>query len=94
MAGRENKPFPIVIRELEVLEAFDVTPGMRRVVLTGDQLGAFRNNGYDIFPFRTENADDHVKLVILDGTDIAPPGQDDGHLDWSRPALEHARDYT
>jgi NADPH-dependent ferric siderophore reductase len=94
MAGRENKPFPIVIRELEVLEAFDVTPGMRRVVLTGDQLGAFRNNGYDVFPFRTENADDHVKLVILDGTDIAPPGQDDGHLDWSRAALEHARDYT
>ncbi|MGI5327709.1 SIP domain-containing protein [Actinomadura nitritigenes] len=94
MAGRENRPYPIVIRDLEVLEAFDVTPGMRRVVLTGDQLGAFRNNGYGIFPFRTENADDHVKVVILDGTDVPPPEQDDGHLDWSREALDHARDYT
>ncbi|QFG20202.1 siderophore-interacting protein [Actinomadura sp. WMMB 499] len=94
MAGREHKPYPIVIRRLEVLEAFDVTPGMRRIVLTGDELGAFRNNGHDIFPFRTENADDHVKLVVLDGTDIAPPAQDDGHLDWSREALARARDYT
>ena len=67
MAGRENKPYPIYVRELEVLEAFDVTPLMRRVVLTGDQLGAFHANGHAVEPFRTENADDHVKLVILDG---------------------------
>ncbi|MFG3257917.1 SIP domain-containing protein [Streptomyces sp. NPDC048172] len=95
MAGRENKSFPIVLRELEVAEAFDVTPLMRRVVLTGDQLGAFRNNGYEIEPFRTENADDHVKLVLLDGApDVPVPAQNDGHLDWHPEALGRARDYT
>lgn len=96
MAGRQHKRFPIVIRELEVLEAYDVTPGMRRVVLTGEQLGAFRNNGFDIPPFRTENADDHVKLVVLDPEDptVLPPKQDDGHLDWTPQAIARARDYT
>ncbi|WP_019631204.1 siderophore-interacting protein [Actinomadura atramentaria] len=92
--GREHRPFPIVLRDLEVLEAYDVTPGMRRVVLTGDQLGAFRSNGHDIFPFRTENADDHVKLVFLDGTDVPAPVQEDGTLDWTREALMRSRDYT
>ncbi|WP_018656151.1 siderophore-interacting protein [Actinomadura flavalba] len=96
MAGRNHKPYPIVIRELEVTEAYDVTPRMRRIVLTGDQLGAFRNNGYDIAPFLTENADDHVKLVLLDPDDpsVEPPVQDDGHLDWTRAALARSRDYT
>ncbi|OEV04146.1 siderophore-interacting protein [Streptomyces oceani] len=107
MAGPEHQPYPIYVRELEVLAAFDVTPMMRRVVLTGDQLGAFRHNGYAVEPFRTENADDHVKLVILDAPDsvsaasspsdapaLTPPAQADGHLDWTREALGRARDYT
>ncbi|MBA0050951.1 siderophore-interacting protein [Streptomyces sp. AJS327] len=101
MAGREHRAFPIYIRELEVLEVFDVTPLTRRVVLTGEQLGAFRNNGYAIEPFRTENADDHVKIVITDGPGVpegtppvAPPVQDDGHLDWTREAIGRSRDYT
>ena len=95
MAGRENKSFPIVIREVEVAEVFDVTPLMRRVVLTGEQFGAFRNNGYAVEPFRTENADDHVKLVLLDGAPGVPvPAQNDGRLDWHPEALGRARDYT
>lgn len=95
MATREHKPYPIVVRELEVADVFDVTPLMRRVVLTGEQLGAFRSNGYDIGPFRTENADDHVKIVILDDApQVEPPTQDDGHLDWTPEAIGRARDYT
>ncbi|MET7640092.1 siderophore-interacting protein [Streptomyces sp. NPDC005438] len=96
MAGRQHSAWPIYVRELEVREAFDVTPLMRRVVLTGDQLGAFEANGHQVEPFRTENADDHVKLVILDPADpdIAPPAQDDGHLDWTPESLGRARDYT
>ncbi|OEV09485.1 siderophore-interacting protein [Streptomyces nanshensis] len=95
MGARRHKAYPIHVRELEVQEVFDVTPLMRRVVLTGEQLGAFRSNGHDVAPFRTENADDHVKIVVLDGDpSVAPPVQDDGHLDWTREALGRARDYT
>ncbi|RII17113.1 NADPH-dependent ferric-chelate reductase [Streptomyces sp. YIM 130001] len=96
MAGRRHQPFPICIRELEVLEVFNVTPLMRRVVLTGEQLGAFRNNGIDVGPFHTDNADDHVKLVIP-GDDPDFPGmpqQVDGTLDWPAGGLAYARDYT
>lgn len=96
MSGREHKPYPIVIRDLEVLDAYDVTPLMRRVVLTGDQLGAFRNNGYQIGPFVTENADDHVKVVVLgpDAPTVVAPAQNDGFLDWLPETIGRARDYT
>lgn len=64
MASRRNKSYPIVIRDLEVIEAFNVTPLMRRIVVTGEQLAPFVNNGIQVGPFLTENADDHVKVVV------------------------------
>lgn len=95
MASRRNKSYPIVIRDLEVLETYDVTPRMRRIVVGGEQLGSFVNDGHEVGPFLTENADDHVKIVIgRPGVDFPVPGQEDGHLDWSREALDRARDYT
>ncbi|SDT27004.1 siderophore-interacting protein [Microlunatus soli] len=93
MPGRTQKSFPIFIRELEVLESFRLTPAMQRVVLGGDQLGAFENNGFAITPFHTDNADDHVKLIIP-GAPVPTPVQQDGHLDWSAEALDRSRDYT
>ena len=94
--ARAHQPFPIYVRELEVVDAFDVTPRMRRVVLTGDQLRGFTSDtGYPVGPFRTENADDHVKVVVLDDAGrVSPPGQADGVLDWTPEALERSRDYT
>lgn len=95
MASRRNKSYPIVIRDLEVIEAFNVTPLMRRIVVSGEQLAPFVNNGIQVGPFLTENADDHVKVVVGNpGVDFPVPGQEDGHLDWSREALDRARDYT
>lgn len=95
MAGRSHQPFPIYLRELEVRETFRVTPSMHRIVLGGEQLGAFESNGYAVGPFRTPNADDHVKLVIPDPTGATPtPVQVDGTLDWPAGSLARARDYT
>lgn len=97
MPARElHKSYPIVIRDLEVRGAYDVTPLMRRLVLTGDQLGAFQRDGYQVESFRTENADDHVKLVLLDPDDpsIAAPVQHDGQVEWTPGSLGRGRDYT
>lgn len=89
--------FPIVLRELQVLRAYELTPGMRRVVLGGDELGAFRRYGYDLTPFRTEAPDDHVKLFFPAPGESEPvlPEQDDGHLDWPHEGPRPlSREYT
>ena len=96
MPRQQHKAYPIVVRDLEVKEAYDVTPLMRRVVLTGPQLGEFRNGDIEIGPFLSENADDHVKILVPDPDrpDTEPPVQLEDTLDWTRQALLQARDYT
>ncbi|HEY9312695.1 siderophore-interacting protein [Williamsia sp.] len=87
---------PVVLRHLHVVRVVDITPHMRRVTLGGEQLGAFRAEGFDLTPFVTHNPDDFVKLFFPDPeTDVLTlPEQDDGHLDWPRrPAPTH-RSYT
>ncbi|WP_231955185.1 siderophore-interacting protein [Occultella aeris] len=66
---------PISLREVHVVRAADLTPGMRRVTLGGPELGAFTSaNGLDQPAFRTDGFDDEIRLVF------AHPGQ-------SRPLL-------
>lgn len=84
-----HKPHPNPVRELEVREAFNVTPLTRRVVLTGDQLGAFRDNGYDVEPFHTGSADDHITLVSLGTESPETPGAPE-----ARETPGRSRDYT
>ncbi|WP_159499335.1 siderophore-interacting protein [Microbacterium sp. 18062] len=56
---------PVVLRQLEVLRIHDVTPGMRRVTLTGDQLGAFTSStGFPMREFRSPAFDDDVRLFF------------------------------
>ncbi|MCM2387955.1 SIP domain-containing protein [Streptomyces albipurpureus] len=87
--------FPIVLRELTVLRVTDVTPGMRRVTLGGEQLHAFQKNGLELPQLRTEGFDDHVKFFFADG-DNEPvlPGQNISSLDWPAEARPIAKDYT
>lgn len=40
---RPTMAYPVTLRELEVCRVADVTPGMRRVTLTGTQLETFTN---------------------------------------------------
>ena len=89
--------YPIVLRRLEVLDVVEVTPRMRRLVLGGEQLGAFSAAGFELTPFRTGGFDDHVKLFLPEpGSDhVVLPTQDDGHLDWPHDGLQPLhRDYT
>ncbi|MFD0422321.1 SIP domain-containing protein [Streptomyces parvus] len=98
MSTRNPRPvvtFPIVLRELTVLRVADVTPGMRRVTLGGEQLRAFHRDGLDLPALRSEGFDDHVKFFFADG-DAPPvlPGQNVSSLDWPVDARPIAKDYT
>ncbi|MGW0028807.1 SIP domain-containing protein [Streptomyces sp. NPDC003314] len=86
--------FPIVLRELTVLRAENITPGMRRLTLGGPQLDAFVKDGLELPALRTEGFDDHVKFFFADETGrLVLPRQQVSSLDWSdgRPV---AKDYT
>ncbi|MFC8897947.1 SIP domain-containing protein [Streptomyces cinereoruber] len=86
--------FPIVLRELTVLRAENLTPGMRRLTLGGPQLDAFVKDGLELPALRTEGFDDHVKFFFADETGrLVLPRQQVSSLDWSdgRPV---AKDYT
>lgn len=93
---REFVSFPITLREATVARIEDITPGMRRLVVTGPQLRAFTRLGHPQDPVRSEGFDDHVKLVFprADGTAPEMPGQVPGSLSWTREAIERSRNYT
>lgn len=87
--------FPIVLRELTVLRVTDVTPGMRRVTLGGEQLQAFQKNGLELPALRTDGFDDHVKFFFAEGeNDPVLPGQNISSLDWPADARPISKDYT
>ncbi|MEV4096458.1 siderophore-interacting protein [Streptosporangium saharense] len=87
--------FPIVLRELTVLRVSDVTPGMRRVTLGGEQLRAFTRDGLDLPGLRSDGFDDHVKFFFGVG-DEPPvlPRQNVSSLDWPVDQRPLAKDYT
>lgn len=95
---REQRIFPINVRQLSVARVVDLSPGLRRITLTGDQLGAFvTHDGIAVPPLRNEGFDDHVKIIVAGpGQDApVPPIQVNGHLDWNPPqGRPHAKDYT
>lgn len=87
---------PIVLRELRVLRTTEVTPRMRRITVGGAQLAAFRSGEFDVTAFRTEGADDYVKVFLPEEGESTPvlPEQHDGHLHWPRRPAPVARAYT
>jgi NADPH-dependent ferric siderophore reductase len=79
--------YGITTRNLEVLRSQDVTPGMRRVTLGGDQLAAHvAPNGMPVAAFRSEGFDDEFKLFLKhpDADEAAIPEQADGVIYWPR----------
>lgn len=87
--------FPIVLRELTVLRAENITPGMRRLTLGGAQLDAFEKDGLELPALRTEGFDDHVKFFFADETGrLILPGQNVSSLDWPADGRPVAKDYT
>lgn len=96
MAQRHLVTHPIVLRRLEVAAVQDVTERMRRITLTGEQLKAFTRDGLDLPALVSTGFDDHVKLVLADGGDLATalPVQRAQSIDWPEAAHRRMRDYT
>ncbi|MEV6396661.1 SIP domain-containing protein [Streptomyces sp. NPDC051907] len=87
--------FPIVLRELTVLRAENITPGMRRITLGGEQLHAFTRDGLDLPALRTDGFDDHVKFFFADESGrLVLPRQNVSSLDWPADGRPVAKDYT
>lgn len=96
MAHRSFTPHPIVVRELTVIRAVDVTPRMRRVTVGGPQLQAFHNGEFNLPAFTSTGFDDHVKLVFALEGDAAGmlPIQRAHGIDWTEAEHRALRDYT
>jgi NADPH-dependent ferric siderophore reductase len=82
----------IALRELEVARVVDVTPGLRRVTLTGDQLRSFTASDGTTFPaFATNGFDDSVRVIFPYPGESEPvvPVYKDGKFRWPTdpPAL-------
>ncbi|WDZ89494.1 siderophore-interacting protein [Nocardiopsis sp. HUAS JQ3] len=97
---RTSRPLrihPIVLRRAEVARVVDVTPNMRRITLTGDDLTAGRmGGGFERPAFRSDGFDDHVKLVIppTDGPLPHVGTQEEKRFAWNPEVLALTRDYT
>lgn len=94
---REPVVYPISVRELQVLRVVDVSPGMRRVTLTGPQLGAFTSdNGFAQPPLRSEGFDDDIRLILPYPGEDTPvlPVQLDGTFSLPKDRRPIWRSYT
>ncbi|MFD5359427.1 siderophore-interacting protein [Streptomyces tendae] len=95
-ARRAFTTHPLVLRRVTVRRALDVTPRMRRVVLGGEQLGAFTRDGMDHPAFAAPGFDDHVKLILASDGDVraALPAQLPHGIEWTPAENRLTRDYT
>ena len=96
--ARHRKSYSLSTRYLQVLRVHDVTDGMRRVTLGGEQLAAHTaDNGYPVPAFRSDNFDDSIKLIFSTTPGRTPQGpeQRDGKIAWpSKNSGSTRRTYT
>lgn len=88
---------PPALRRLEVLRVEDVTSGLRRVTLTGEQLGPFTPTpGLDIPAFVSSGFDDDINIVFPYPGETQPvlPTYEDGKLVAAKGRRPLGRHYT
>ncbi|MCW5251874.1 siderophore-interacting protein [Streptomyces sp. SHP 1-2] len=89
--------FPVALRELAVARIVDVTAGMRRVTLTGGQLGAFTSEDGTEWPaFTSPGFDDDIRLLFPYPGESEPvlPLFEDGRVTFAEGRRPIARAYT
>ncbi|WEK60951.1 MAG: siderophore-interacting protein [Candidatus Microbacterium colombiense] len=87
---------PITLRELSVIDAFDISGSMRRIVLGGPQLAGFHDGEHELPPLVTEGFDDEIKVFFADPLtgELHLPVQRDRVIEWPRDPRPVARTYT
>jgi NADPH-dependent ferric siderophore reductase len=88
---------PLALREVEVRRVRDVTPGMRRITLAGDQLREFTSvNGFAQDAFGSTGFDDDIRLVFPYPGQTEPvlPVQKEKGLDVPKAPRPLSRIYT
>ncbi|GAA0476751.1 hypothetical protein Aca07nite_84820 [Actinoplanes capillaceus] len=88
---------PVTLREVEVLRVVDLTPGMRRITLGGEQLNAFTSaNGFPQPAFDSLGFDDDIRLVFRypGHTEPVLPVQKERGVDLPRSPRPLSRAYT
>lgn len=96
---RTSRPlsiFPICLRDVVVTHIEDVSPHMRRLTVSGEQLAGGERDGHPIRPFRSDGFDDHVKLVVPEPGGAVPCAgtQEGDRFGWAPGVLPLTRDYT
>ncbi|MFJ7623124.1 siderophore-interacting protein [Rhodococcus erythropolis] len=94
---RPTTAYPVTLRELEVCRVADVTPGMRRVTLTGTQLETFTNADGHVEPaFTSTGFDDDIRLLFAypGETDPVLPVMVDGSVTFAAGRRPLAPAYT
>ncbi len=96
-ASRAVTVHPYTLRRLEVVRTSDVTPGMRRVTLAGEELSAFTSvNGFVVPEFHSDGFDDSVRLFFPLPGESRPvlPIQTDGSLTFPKSPRPLSKVYT
>ncbi|MDA0181712.1 SIP domain-containing protein [Solirubrobacter phytolaccae] len=87
----------LTLREVEVVRVADLTPGMRRITLGGEQLRAFTSaNGFPQPAFDSSGFDDDIRLVFRYPGQDEPvlPVQRERGIDMPRHPLPLSKVYT
>ncbi|MGW4201390.1 siderophore-interacting protein [Streptomyces sp. NPDC004726] len=95
--ARPMTMIPVALRELAVARIVAVTAGLRRVTLTGDQLGAFTSADGTRWPaFRSPGFDDDIRLLFPYPGESEPvlPVIEDGRVTFAEGRRPIARAYT
>ncbi|KQB83979.1 siderophore-interacting protein [Corynebacterium lowii] len=95
--SRHRDIYPISVRDLEVLEVIDLNPGMRRIVLGGEQLAAHTYAGFEVPGLVSHGFDDDVRLIFPDpqtGARPRPEPDEKGINQWSAEVKDLFRTYT
>ena len=95
--SRAREMNPIVLRDLRVARAEDITPSMRRITLVGEQLGAHVVHGVEFPALVSAGFDDSLRMIFPNpttGQRPCPTRGADGKLEWTEEAKSHYRAYT
>ncbi|WP_147916239.1 siderophore-interacting protein [Ruania zhangjianzhongii] len=94
--ARTFRTHPLTVRQVSVRRVIDLNPRMRRITVSGPQLGEFTSGDHPQPAFASPGFDDHVKLIFASDGDIlgALPTQLEHGIEWPASTTRVARDYT